>query len=200
MNILIISAGLPPLRTGGLPGYVKELIEELCLRGHSIHYLNPCGRDSKKRSIYFRTEEERYRQTIIYNQRLIPDYGRGTLEPVRQVLPEPSFSRCLEQLITLYRPDIIHIHELIGFPVNSLQSFKRRGIPILFTIHDYYALCPTIKLMFQTGDQCNLMTDQLTCDDCCKFSCFYMGIVLFSINIIFSCITHRNCVLLKGRP
>ena len=168
MNILIISAGLPPLRTGGLPAYVEELIEELCSRGHSIHYLNPCGRDSKKPAIYFRTEEGRYRHTVIYNQRLVPDFGRGTLEPVRQVVPEPAFSRGLDQLINSYRPDVVHIQELIGFPVNLLQSFKRRGIPILFTVHDYYALCPTIKLMLQTGKQCHLLADQLTCDRCCR--------------------------------
>lgn len=169
MKILLISAGLLDKRTGGVPLYLEECISALLSRGHIVHYLDPTGRDIHPGNI--RRESSQRSDglilTTLYNLRVVPDFGRGTLDPLEQVVPEPEMKNELGRFLEDYLPDLVHLHELIGFPIEAVRVFQARSIPVLLTAHDYYGLCPTIKLLLADGSACNLSNEQLVCKGCC---------------------------------
>jgi len=62
--------------------------------------------------------------------------------------PEPfeAFFACLA-------PDVLHVHTLMGLPVEALQAAKRQGIRIVFSSHDFFGICPRVTL-FRDGHAC----------------------------------------------
>ena len=170
MNILVISAGLPDKRSGGLPAYMGEVIEELLARGHCVHYLNTSERQPARSGIYHETtvREDGLVITCFYNLNVLPDYGRGTLDPLAQVQPDPEFSEQFEAWLASIQVDVVHLNEFIGFPAEALSAVFRRGIPAMATVHDYYALCPTVKSMLPDGSPCDLKSTNLVCRSCCR--------------------------------
>lgn len=56
-------------------------------------------------------------------------------------------ARKLKEVIRKFRPDVVHIHNLhyaIG-PI-AVRVTKRRGIPVVMTLHNYRLLCPSATL------------------------------------------------------
>ena len=170
MKILMISAGLPDKRSGGLPAYLAEVIEELFARGYRLHYLDTSGRNNRHKGVYYETtaRDDGLVITRFFNLKVFPDYGRGTMDPLAQVRPDPAFLEQFEQWLACTNVDIVHVHEFIGFPAEAMSSFFRRHIPVMATMHDYYALCPTVKLMLPDGHPCNMGASDLVCRRCCR--------------------------------
>lgn len=170
MKILLISAGLPDQRSGGLPAYLGEVIEDLLARGHRLHYLDTTGRNNRRKGVYYETttRDDGLVVTRFYNLKVFPDYGRGTMNPLAQVRPDPAFQRQFEQWQAGVSVDLVHVHEFIGFPAEAMFSLFRRRIPVMATMHDYYSLCPTVKLMLPDGHPCDRGASDLVCRRCCR--------------------------------
>jgi glycosyltransferase involved in cell wall biosynthesis/MoaA/NifB/PqqE/SkfB family radical SAM enzyme len=59
-------------------------------------------------------------------------------------------SRLISDSATLcdtLRPDIVHIGHLNHLSTSIVQEAARRGLPIVFTLHDYWLMCPRGQLM-----------------------------------------------------
>jgi glycosyltransferase involved in cell wall biosynthesis len=166
MKILMISAGLTPKRSGGLIAYVEEVMEGLASRGHEIVYLDMNGK-SILPFTSCRREERNYTKYTISNSAVYIDGMLGTYEPLKQVYPSRRLKSLIRQVVQRERPDIIHIHELLGFPVALLETLKQENQKIVFTAHDYYSLCPTVKLFRHDLKNCWLANDELICKACC---------------------------------
>ncbi|HBI16553.1 MAG TPA: hypothetical protein DDY52_00120 [Candidatus Moranbacteria bacterium] len=62
--------------------------------------------------------------------------------------------KTLEKLILNNRPDIVHLHNISHhFSPAILKVFKKAGIPVVMTVHDYKLICPNYKL-FNSGGLC----------------------------------------------
>jgi glycosyltransferase involved in cell wall biosynthesis len=170
MKILMVSAGLPDTRNGGLPSYLGELIGALLARGHQLHYLDTSAKNEEQKGVYYETStrDDGLVITHFYNLKLFPDFGRGTLDPLAQVKPDPDFLAQFEPWLAGITIDLVHIHEFIGFPAETMAAFFTRPIPVMATLHDYYALCPTIKLILPDGSPCNKGPTELICRHCCR--------------------------------
>ena len=44
--------------------------------------------------------------------------------------------------MTTLAPDVIHLHTLMGLPLEFLEIAHERNIKIVYTTHDFYGLCP----------------------------------------------------------
>lgn len=62
-----------------------------------------------------------------------------------------EYEKILLDIIDTFKISLIHIHHLIGHSFDISTVAKRRGIPLLYTVHDYYSVCPNINLL-----DCNL--------------------------------------------
>ena len=55
--------------------------------------------------------------------------------------------RALSRMLSEWRPDVAHIHNLHGHLTPSVVDvLKARGIPVVWTLHDYKLICPNTDL------------------------------------------------------
>lgn len=60
-------------------------------------------------------------------------------------------------LIDEFHPDIVHLNNVFSsFSTSVLFACKKRGIPIIMTVHDYALVCPECNLIFQDGRICEI--------------------------------------------
>jgi GT2 family glycosyltransferase/glycosyltransferase involved in cell wall biosynthesis len=103
-----------------------------------------------------------------------------TLRPIdaRAVVEcqEPAFSFSLEvdpveeypHLVSLLRAcglERIHIHHLMGHELDVLRLTQDLELPLDFTIHDYYSICPQVNLSDPSGNYCG-EPSSAGCDEC----------------------------------
>ena len=71
--------------------------------------------------------------------------------------PLKSDKRIVEfwnQILDAFRIDMIHIHHLYGISFDVLDVADSRNIPVILTLHDFYFVCPTIKLLDSDEQVC----------------------------------------------
>jgi glycosyltransferase involved in cell wall biosynthesis len=89
----------------------------------------------------------------IVNQSIPVGGGFGTLFPELDLEHAPSerlFARTLDE----FRPDVVHVHELMGLPSSLIDVAQGRGVAVVMTLHDYLPLCPVLKLFDRNHDIC----------------------------------------------
>lgn len=65
-----------------------------------------------------------------------------------------SGCRMMKEALNTFRPDIVHIHNLYPFISPAvLKICKRRGFPVVMTVHNYRLICPT-GLFLRDGKPC----------------------------------------------
>ncbi len=149
LRILHVGSGFRPWRRGGLVAYVEDLIEEQTRRGDDPIYLfsgrlYPLGR----------TRLRRWRRGLVPMLEIVnsPLYDHGR-QPDREQA-EPRTERIFEAALRELEPDVVHVHELAGLPFSILDICRATGVPAVFTLQDYFPLCPTFRLLDAEGRTC----------------------------------------------
>ena len=52
------------------------------------------------------------------------------------------------------RPEVIHVHSFQGVHREFFETARNAGVPIVFTTHDYYPMCPRCTLITSWGEAC----------------------------------------------
>lgn len=150
MKVLHIGSGFRPLRTGGLVAYVEGLMDEQVRRGTDVTYLftgryYPWSRRPRLR---------RWRRGAVKMLEVVgsPLYDHG-FQP-RIELTEPQLEQLVSDALAEVGADLVHVHELAGLPTSVLDLLHRSGTATVMTLQDYYALCPTFKLLDFEGRVC----------------------------------------------
>ena len=62
-------------------------------------------------------------------------------------------------------PDVVHFHHLTCLSTTSVGEAKRRGIPVVLTLHDFWILCPRSQLVRRDQSLCerHTATDCVNC-------------------------------------
>jgi glycosyltransferase involved in cell wall biosynthesis len=150
MRLLHIGSGFRPMRLGGLVAYSEDLMNEQVRRGHELAYFfsgryYPFVSGPRLR----RWEHDGIAMFEVVNSPLY-DHGR---QP-RLELDEPHIERMLARAIDEVHPDVVHVHELAGLPTSLLDVARDAGAPVVYTLQDYYPLCPMFKLLDADGRVC----------------------------------------------
>lgn len=72
------------------------------------------------------------------------------------------------KLVKTFDVGLIHVHHLIGYPLNFFKMIELSGIPYLYTAHDFYAACPSYNLMNHRDEYCNSESNEEICQKCLK--------------------------------
>jgi glycosyltransferase involved in cell wall biosynthesis len=60
------------------------------------------------------------------------------------------------KLLSTFNPDIVHAHNIYGRLTTAvIDAAKKRGVPVVMTLHDYKLLCPSYLMLFN-GGICNM--------------------------------------------
>lgn len=76
-------------------------------------------------------------------------------EPLK---PFPHRSAQYDQIVTdwlvRYNIEILHVHHLSWHSLGLIDAAHALGCPVLHSFHDFYAICPTVHLLDETGHCC----------------------------------------------
>lgn len=164
MQILHYFLGFPPYRTGGLTKFAYDLMREQTIMGHRIMALWP-GRMhllNKHISIKKGKAIEGIESYELVNPLPVP-YDEGICEP--EAFMQYGEDEVYFSFLNKVRPDIIHIHTMMGIHEAFFVAAKKLGIPTVFTTHDYYGLCNKVY-MYTGSNVCNVPEDCARCAGC----------------------------------
>lgn len=130
---------------GGSERYYFDLQRELAARGHEVAVFASAHPDNEPSP---------------WSGDFAPhaDYhGAGPLRSfglARDVVHNAAAAAALERLLTRFRPDVAHLHNIHHqLSPSILEPLSRRGIPIVQTLHDYKWVCPAY-LFHSRGEVC----------------------------------------------
>ncbi|WP_158828337.1 glycosyltransferase [Mucilaginibacter lacusdianchii] len=171
MRVLHVGWGYIPFRSGGLIEYAEDLMELQAQNGYHVYYFCT-GRSNVflPNAMLVKRKHKNKGYTIfeLVNPPIISGLDKGIDEPLFDIA-EPITQKKLFDVINAVKPDIIHFQEFIGIPTSVVAKIKGLGIKTIFTVHDYFTLCPTLKLLLPNGNVCKLKGDDLgkQCSVCC---------------------------------
>lgn len=156
LRILHYSLGLPPYRTGGMARYTHDLLRAQAESGGDAVGLLFPGRRRLVGRPEIRQLQEFHGASVFewVHPRSVP-LLTGVRDPNEIFAPLRSLSRREErQFLEHVRPEVLHLHTLMGLSETFLQEAKSFGSRIIFTAHDYYGICSKAVLVDQNGSPC----------------------------------------------
>lgn len=175
MKILHYFLGFPPYRTGGLTKYVCDLMSYQIDSGNEVIALWPGKMNflgNKKIKI-----KQRKNINLVINYEIINPLPVPLLDGINNIdeFVKKGDYKVFRNFLEKVKPDIIHIHTLMGLHKEFIKAAKDLKIKIVYTTHDYFGICPRV----------NLLKNDLPCDDDhnCK-DCAYCNANALSINKI----------------
>src|SRR5262249_59590039 len=67
---------------------------------------------------------------------------------------DPRMTAALASAIDRIRPDAAHLHHLTNLSTDLVDLLADRGVPIAFTLHDYWLLCQRGQLLDLDFERC----------------------------------------------
>lgn len=156
MKVLQVSNGYPPKEKGGIEEHVRALSRAL----------------SKNHQVYVFAREWNH-EGENYIQRHWKDGKVQIYNVVNNIVSPSDFSfsykneeidNIFKQLLIKIKPDIIHFHHLFTLSGNLPLIAKELKIPFIFTLHDYWYICPCIRLVTMDGKDCSGNNPQCVID------------------------------------
>lgn len=83
-----------------------------------------------------------------------------------------EYSEIMRKFIITFKIDLIHIHHLIGHSFDIFRIGAELEVPIIYTVHDFFCICPKINLLNENWQYCNL-PEVARCNSCLSNSCGY---------------------------
>ena len=141
LRILKIIHGYPPLFNAGSEVYSRNLCHGLVEAGHQVavftRFEDPFIPDYEM----IETTDPIKPSIILYQINMARDRDRYCHKPVDQQL---------KTVITNFQPDIVHIGHLNHLSTSMIEVIANFNLPLLFTLHDYWLMCPRGQFL-QTG-------------------------------------------------
>ena len=79
------------------------------------------------------------------------DFDHPGPRDVLHYIYHPAAARAIERLLDVAKPDLAHLHIYYGQLTTSIvRALRRRGVPIVQTLHEYKLVCPTYNLLAGT--------------------------------------------------
>lgn len=173
MKILHVGWGFQPYRRGGLIEYAEDLMEIQVKNGYQVFYFCT-GRFNiflRKPTVKKWINKRGYQVFELMNPPIISGLDNGINKPLYDVTEqqtEIAFKKVLDDV----QPDIVHFQEFLGIPTTILNYLKNKNIKSIYTVEDYFPLCPTLKLVKYDSKICTIKGPELgkECSKCCMYA------------------------------
>ena len=75
--------------------------------------------------------------------------------------------KVLDTILEAFAIDVVHVHHIIGLSFDIFMLAKEKNIPLVLTCHDFYYICPTVRLLSKDGKAC-CEKDTKQCKKCLR--------------------------------
>lgn len=160
MNILHVTLGNPKHHRGGLNRYCVDLMAEQKRKGHlvSVLYAGTYTYSNKTKIKRMGTAE------YAVNGALPVAIIYGIDDPMRYM--KKTSEKVYRNWLIENKPDIIHVHSLMGIHEEFFMAAEQLRIPMIFTTHDYYACCFRCNLFNRDEQLCDGEFNAIQCQSC----------------------------------
>ncbi len=147
MRILKVIHGYPPRYNAGSEVYTQTLCQGLAKR-HEVHV--------------FTREEDSFAPDYTLRREVDTDDPRIELHLVnvprsRERYRHSGVDQRFAEVIDRIRPDIVHVGHLSHLSTSLIVEAATREIPIVYTLHDYWIMCPRGQFMQQHPEDPNML-------------------------------------------
>ena len=125
---------------GGTQFHVKDLVEH-ARRENNVFVL---ARDGQmlRLTAYFNEEQMTFSFPV----------GK---KPEFQSFRSEALAQAYRTVLTAFSIDIVHVHHISGLSFDIITVTKELGIRLILTLHDYYYVCPGVKLLENGSTYCH---------------------------------------------
>lgn len=133
MRVLLISHDFLPAHPSGTEIYTAQLSRRLRERGLEVQLFTTEKDISAKHLSLREREYEGMRVHELVNNLFYDEF----VETYDWDAPLEAFRRVLDE----FQPDVIHVMHLLYLSIGCVEEANRRGIPVLYTLHDFWLQC-----------------------------------------------------------
>lgn len=90
--------------------------------------------------------------------------------PMFYVYRDVHLAELYKNLLLAFKIDLVHIHHTMGMTLELYYAAYRLDIPVYATLHDYYYICPTLRLLDANKESCVGYKDWKKCSACMKMT------------------------------
>ena len=147
MRLLIISHGWPPAAQGGAELYAASLAHALRKTGAVVAALareaDPGRPDAAVRDGQVDGLDVRWVNNTFQSAR-----GFG------ETYANPAIARAALELVEAFRPGVAPVHHLTCLSTTLVRELRRRRVPVVYTLHDYWLMCHRGQLLDVSQTRC----------------------------------------------
>lgn len=169
MNIIHYLIGFPPYRHGGASKYAIDLLQEQNhIEGVNTFILIPGN------TLCLQHKKSKIKRRKDYFDIPVFSIENPVIEPLLYGIKDASYifnsehifdGNDLEKFYDEIKPNILHVHTLMGLPKIFISYMKSKGVIIVMTSHDYYGFCPKVNLINNNSELCTCLDGSL-CAEC----------------------------------
>lgn len=134
MRIFYVVHGFVPEAVGGVELHCHYLASALA-REHAVAVL--AWRSDTDRPDYSLDESQQNDVKVWRLNHRFPD-----VVTFHDTYRNDRIDRIFDALVDRWQPDVVHVHHLIGLSTGILEVSKRRGLPLVLGLHDFWFGCP----------------------------------------------------------
>lgn len=151
-------------RAGGVSVYNNNIISHF-INKHDIYTISSgVSYNIFKKNVFYKKNSK---NIDIINSRVVAPSHFSFSSPfqISDQETEEVFCKALSEIPDL---DVIHFNNLEGIPINTLRKIKQKfpNMKIIYSAHNYYALCPQVNLWYNEQKNCTNFNKGKKCISC----------------------------------
>lgn len=158
MRILLASHNYLPNHAAGTEVYTAQIAAKLAARGHEVSVFTT----EKEISTPHLTLRRRVHAGITVHE-LVNNLHYGEF---RETWDEPRIDARFAEVLELCTPDVVHFQHLMYLSIGCVAEARRRGTPVVFTLHDYWLQCARFGQRVHADSSICRTIDFARCGDC----------------------------------
>ncbi len=135
MKVLFVLHHFLPEFPSGVEVYTYHLAQELKKRHEIVLFFSTVSPDTSPDY----TVQDGIFGGIVF--RSIVNRGQK-IRSFSETYQNSQISAIFRDFLDVVRPDIVHVHHLLNLSIDILHQLGERGIPVVFTLHDFWLQCP----------------------------------------------------------
>lgn len=164
MKILLAAHHFPPTYRGGAEWRTHRTARALLEMGHKVRVV--CVEDTKARNgPSYSYEDEVFQGVPVRRLSLALAHSS---DPAQHEYRNPLTGRAVQELITEFKPDILHLISGYLMTGSTIEAARRAGVPVVLTLTDFWFLCPRITLIQSDGKLCSTPAHPPACALCLR--------------------------------
>lgn len=165
MKILQVVHYFLPRHVAGTEVYTYTLSKALMSRGHHVRiYTKEDGFVDHEFTETETTYDAIPVRTVYFNRRGLR--ARSVVHAFSLSISNWVIDQSFDLFLHEFRPDVVHFQHTDGLSASMLAVASRHGIPVVFTLHDYWSMCHRTQLIKPNLEICGGPESGAKCAAC----------------------------------